>query len=97
MDALREKYDFWTEPRLNGPTDIRSTPTTKLFLRNYLDLNGIKYETLANDVERLIYWEDKSQVRSAPDAIDFTSYHSVAEVCYIMHCTYVAKSSTCVV
>ncbi|CAG7816112.1 unnamed protein product [Allacma fusca] len=83
LATLQETHDFWSAPRLNGPTDIRAGGVEKLELRKFLIQNEIKYEVLIDDVQQRIYWEAKSYSASANNSVNaltWTNYHTLAEI-----------------
>jgi len=80
LATLREVFDFWTEPRIRGPTDIRIGGSDKTSLRNFLTQSGIPFEVLIPDVEQLIQEERKLNVKAENATLDWEHYFGVDDI-----------------
>jgi len=84
LQRLREEsidYDFWTEVRLDRPVDIMVPP--KNSLPQKLDNEGLEYELMIPDVQKLIEMEK----RATPDysmesghAMTWDAYHPLEDM-----------------
>ncbi|CAG7837687.1 unnamed protein product [Allacma fusca] len=78
LGKLRENFDFWSEPKIGGPTDIRVGGNRKTMLRNFLKQKGIKYDVYISDLQDRISREREQLKRS--NTMDWTSYHSASDI-----------------
>lgn len=77
--ANQDKYDFWQDPRPNGPADIMVSPTDEHEVIEHLISSGISYEIMIPNVETVLQEERLRKMKQAPlkhAEMDWEEYHT---------------------
>jgi len=77
--VLNDDLDFWKGPKLNDFSDIMVNPEQVGLLKTIFQLQGMEFSTKIADVGVLIA-EEKVEMNARSTRMDWTSYHTYAEL-----------------
>ena len=75
------QLDFWQNTgRLDRPVDVMVSPALQTFLKEALEVRGISYDVMIDDVQAVADSQMHRDVSISAASFDYTIYHTYAEV-----------------
>ncbi|XP_033628137.1 carboxypeptidase B-like [Asterias rubens] len=80
-DDFASKLDFWQNTgRLDRPVDVMVSPALQTFLKEALEVRGISYDVMIDDVQVVADSQMHRDVSISAASFDYTIYHTYAEI-----------------